>query len=99
MKEAFAGDGYVGHLDHDDGLTAIYICQNLPKCTFYVQFIVYKSYFNKSILKRKKQNVMDEGTGFAFPEAEQRVAFSTTQKIILENSDYPQGRQSYRAKR
>lgn len=33
-KETWGSDGYVHHLDGDDGFASVYMCQNLSDCTF-----------------------------------------------------------------
>lgn len=40
---------YVHSLGHGDGFMAIYICHNLPKCTFQVQLIICQICLNKAI--------------------------------------------------
>ena len=47
-KEAFESDGYVIHLDCDDGVQE-YICQNLPNCILknMCNFFECQLHFNK----------------------------------------------------
>ena len=35
-KETFGPDGYVHYLNCSDGLTGLYICQNLSNCVLYI---------------------------------------------------------------
>lgn len=38
QERTWEGHGHIPCLDWGDGFTHVYICQNLPNCTFYVLF-------------------------------------------------------------
>ena len=42
-KETFSPDGYIHHLNCSDGLTGLYICQNLSNCTLYICAVYWRS--------------------------------------------------------
>lgn len=50
-EKTLRGEKYVHSLGHGDGFMAIYICHNLPNCTFQVQLTICQICLNKAIFK------------------------------------------------
>ena len=48
-EEIGGHEAYVHYLDCGHSFTGVYVCQNLPNCTFHMGFIVCQLYLNKAV--------------------------------------------------
>lgn len=47
-------DGYVHSLDGGTSSVGVYMCQKLPNCSFYVQFVLFHSYYSKPVQQENR---------------------------------------------